>query len=152
MAAIWRYAIIAWSVAVTLPAQAQTLEAVIGGEPHQLERVADMDSRQQGLMGRSMLAPATGMLFDFPLGTRPAIWMRNMRIALDLLFVDEQAQLVQVFTEVPPCTELPCAVYQADQPLRFVIELPAGSAQRLQLKIGERLDLGGLEQSPPPAS
>ncbi len=134
MTVLWRYAVIAWSMLIMLPIQAQTVD------------------RQQGLMGRSSLAQATGMLFDFPLGTRPAIWMRHMRMALDLLFVDEQAQLVQIFHEVPPCLQLPCVFYQADQPIRFVIELAPGSAQRLQLQLGDRLELGGHEHQPPPAS
>lgn len=151
MTAVLRYGLV-FGLLAALPAQGQTLEAVIGGEPHRLELVADPASRQQGLMGRSSLAQATGMLFDFPADTRPAIWMRHMRMALDLLFVDEQAQLVHIYHEVPPCLQLPCTFYQADQPVRFVIELAPGSAQRLQLQVGDRVGLAGREQQPPPAS
>ena len=135
---------------VSLPLQAQTLTTTLGGEPHLLQLVADPDSRRQGLMGRAELNPGEGMLFDFPAGTRPAIWMRNMQLALDLLFVDDQARLVHVFPRVPPCASTPCDVYQADRPLRFVIEVPAGTAERLGLRVGDQLDLAGRESSPPP--
>ena len=135
---------------VMLPAQAQTIQATLGGQPYQLELVADPDSRRQGLMGRASLAAGEGMLFDFPEGTRPAIWMRNMRMSLDLLFVDENAQLVQVFAEVPPCTAQPCAIYQADQVLRFVIEVAPGTAETLGLEVGDQLDLADHQLSPPP--
>lgn len=135
-----------------IPAQAQTLiEARIADQRFQLEVVSSPDSRRQGLMGRDELAAGTGMLFDFPEGTRPTIWMRNMQISLDLLFVDEQARLVHVFADVPPCTDVPCDVYEADQPLRFVIEVPAGTANQLDLQLGTQLDLGGYQLLPPPA-
>lgn len=147
-----QYVTIASCMALITPVDAQTLDAVIGGTPHQLEIVDDVPSRQKGLMGRTTLANATGMLFDFPIGTRPAIWMRHMHMALDLLFVDDQARVAQIFAEVPPCEKLPCPVYQADRALRFVIELAPGSAQALGLELGDQLDLGGREHMPPPDS
>jgi len=134
----------------SLPLQAQTLTATLGAEPYLLQLVADPDSRRQGLMGRTELDPGEGMLFDFPVGTRPAIWMRNMQISLDLLFVDSQARLMHIFPRVPPCASAPCDVYQADRPLRFVIEVPAGTAERLGLRVGDQLDLAGHESSQPP--
>lgn len=131
--------------------QAQTLvQAGLAGQPFQLELVADPESRRQGLMQRSDLPAGTGMLFDFPEGTQPAIWMRNMQIPLDLLFVDQHARLLQVFADVPPCTAQPCAIYQAEIPLRFVIEVPAGTASHLGLQPGDELDLSGHQLSPAP--
>ncbi|MCO5786969.1 hypothetical protein DHB74_11445 [Pseudomonas sp. G11-1] len=132
------------------PVQAQTIQAMLGGHSFQLELVADPDSRRQGLMGRTELAAGEGMLFDFPEGTRPVIWMRNMQISLDLLFVDENARLVQIFAKVPPCAAPPCALYQADQALRFVIEVPPGTAEKLGLEVGDRLDLADHQLSQPP--
>ena len=88
------------------------------------------------------LAEDEGMLFDFPPGTRPAIWMRNMVIALDLVYLDGQARITHIFANVPPCEAMPCDVYQADRALRFVLELAAGSVQRLNLEVGQQLDLG----------
>lgn len=147
-----QYLTIASCVAITTPIDAQTLDAVIGGTPHQLEVVDDITSRQKGLMGRTTLGTASGMLFDFPAGTRPTIWMRHMHMALDFLFVDDQARVAQIFPEVPPCKKLPCPVYKAERPLRFVIELAPGSAQALGLEVGEQLDLGGRERMSPPDS
>jgi len=136
---------------LVLPSQAKTLvQARLADQPYQLELVADPDSRRQGLMGRSELAPGTGMLFDFPEGTRPAIWMRNMQISLDLLFVDQDARLVQVFAEVPPCEAPPCAIYEADRALRFVIEVPPGTAEQLGLQPGDQLDLADRPAQPAP--
>ena len=130
-------------------AQAGTRSVVLGNTSFELTYVADPDSRRQGLMGVSDLPFGTGMLFDFPAGTQPAIWMRNMLISLDLVFVADTGEIRHVFSEVPPCAELPCALYQATQPLRWVIELPAGSVARLGLEEGDQLDMSELPPTPP---
>ena len=130
-------------------AQAGTRSVVLGNTPFELTHVADPDSRRQGLMGVSDLPFGTGMLFDFPAGTQPAIWMRNMLISLDLVFVADTGEIRHVFSEGPPCAELPCALYQATQPLRWVIELPAGSVARLGLGEGDQLDMSELPPTPP---
>lgn len=119
-------------------------------ETFRLQRVADPDSRRQGLMGRE-LATDEGMLFDFPAGTVPAIWMRNMRISLDLLYVDDHGRIANIFSRVPPCRSMPCEIYRADRPLRFVLELPAGTVERLGLLQGHLLELDALLALPVPA-
>lgn len=128
----------------------ERLKVDLAGEQFELEYVADPDSRRQGLMGRRSLPEGTGMLFDFPEGTQPAIWMRNMRIGLDLLYIDASGEIVQIFRQVPPCHAMPCEIYHARQPLRFVLELPAGTADDLGLKVGESVPLGALLNQPAP--
>ena len=132
-------------------AQAETVDVRLGAEGFTLEVVDDPESRRQGLMGREHLERNEGILFDFPPGTKPAIWMRNMVISLDLMFVDEQQQLVEVFADVPPCEAAPCEIYQVEQPLRFVIEVAAGTAARLGLERGMSLELGDIADRAPPA-
>lgn len=136
--------------ATALADQQEKLQVRLGSETFELEVVDDEASRNQGLMGRQALGANEGMLFDFPAGTRPAIWMRNMLISLDLLFVDEQGTLTQIFPSVPPCRAMPCAIYRADRPVRFVIEVPAGTAERLGIDVGEQLDLGTRLATPVP--
>ncbi|WVM90366.1 DUF192 domain-containing protein [Halopseudomonas pachastrellae] len=65
------------------------------------------------------------------------------------MFVADTGEIRHVFSEVPPCAELPCALYQATQPLRWVIELPAGSVARLGLEEGDQLDMSELPPTPP---
>lgn len=143
------FALLGWLIG--LPAQAQPIvHARLAGQPFQLELVDRPDSRRQGLMGRQELPSGTGMLFDFPEATTPSIWMRNMQLSLDLLFVDGAGRLIHIFADVPPCIEAPCAIYQATQPLRFVIEVAAGTASALRLQPGDLLDLGGHQLSSPP--
>ena len=129
--------------------QADTRPVMLGNTAFELTYVADPDSRRQGLMGVSDLPFGSGMLFDFPAGTQPAIWMRNMLISLDLVFVAADGRIAHLFERVPPCADLPCAIYQAEAPLRWVLELPAGSVDTLGLKVGDNLDLSMLPAEPP---
>jgi uncharacterized membrane protein (UPF0127 family) len=129
---------------------AQQVELSLADQVFLVDYVADPDSRRQGLMGRENLADGTGMLFDFPEGTQPSIWMRNMVISLDLLYIDSTGRLAQIFSDVPPCRAMPCEIYKANQPLRFVLEVPAGTAKRLELEEGQKLQLGGIVEKPAP--
>ncbi len=123
-------------------------QLTLGSQVFHFSVADDPETRRKGLMGRE-LAPQSGMLFDFPLGTRPAIWMHNMQISLDLLFVDAEGRIQHLFAEVPPCRQTPCNIYQASEPLRYVLEVPAGTAQALGLKQGDQLDMSSLPPSPP---
>lgn len=139
--------------ALTASAAVQALDRIkleLGGAHFELEYVADPQSRRLGLMGRSSLPAGTGMLFDFPDGTTPAIWMRNMQISLDLVYIDANGTIAQIYPRVPPCQAMPCEVYQASRPLRFVLELPAGTAAEQGLAVGQRVPLGTLLQKPAP--
>src|SRR5687768_13879918 len=53
-----------------------------------VETVADDESRAQGLMYRDQLDPAAGMLFFFPREGEYPFWMKNTRIALDIIWID----------------------------------------------------------------
>ncbi|QIB50480.1 DUF192 domain-containing protein [Pseudomonas sp. OIL-1] len=148
---LWMWLVAALMVlSATAAAHADPLEVTLGDERFYLDVVDDPASRRQGLMGRASLAPHEGMLFDFPPDTTPAIWMRNMLISLDLLFVDDQSKLMKVFADVPPCEDTPCEIYRVERPVRFVIEVAAGTAARLELESGMFLDLGPLAEQPAP--
>lgn len=125
-------------------------ELDLAEETFRLQRVADPESRRLGLMGRE-LAADEGMLFDFPAGTVPAIWMRNMRISLDLVYVDDHGVIANIFPAVPPCRSMPCEIYRAERELRFVLELPTGTASRLGLNEGQRLAMDELIALPVPS-
>lgn len=131
-------------------ANAAELTARLADEPFVLEVADDAESRRQGLMGRTDLPARTGMLFDFPSGITPVIWMRNMHISLDLLYLDDYARITHLFERVPPCQAMPCPLYEADRPLRFVIEVPAGTIGQLGLQVGQSVDLDGRQDQSPP--
>ena len=104
-----------------------------------LELAATPHQRSLGLMFRPALAGDRGVLFLFPAPDRHAIWMKNMLMPIDILWLDERQRIVHIEANVPPCRHEPCLIYQPPTPARYVIELAAGSAARADLRAGMTL-------------
>jgi uncharacterized membrane protein (UPF0127 family) len=96
--------------------------------------------RARGLMFREKLLPDQGMLFVFERESAVAFWMKNTLIPLDMLWLDRDRRVVHIEKNVPPCKADPCPSYAPARPGLYVLELPAGAADRFGLKAGDRLD------------
>jgi uncharacterized protein len=74
--------------------------------------------------------------------------MKNTRIPLDILYFDDQRKLVSQQRDVPPCSLGDrCPPYASNAPARYVLELNAGEAARLNLQDGAVLQFGpGITQ------
>ncbi|HJS36413.1 MAG TPA: DUF192 domain-containing protein [Pseudoxanthomonas sp.] len=115
----------------------------IGGERFAVEIADDDAERARGLMFRDELADGTGMLFIHDAEEPQAYWMKNTRIALDILYFDTGRKLVSQQRNVPPCSGgNACPSYPSTRPARYVLELNAGEAERLKLQDGAELGLG----------
>lgn len=92
-------------------------------------------SRFRGLMLVKNLD--TGLVLKMPPGRGKrgsAIHMFFMRISLDVIFADENLQVVDMVTLNPWTTYTPQA------PARYVIELPTTSLQKSETEIGDILE------------
>ncbi|HET6632117.1 MAG TPA: DUF192 domain-containing protein [Rhodanobacteraceae bacterium] len=123
------------------PATAATTHIAIDGHQLTVEVAADNASREHGLMGRTALEHGHGMLFVFPDDAPRWFWMKNTLIPLDILFFGSDARLVSMQLNVPPCTSDPCPSYASNADAKYVVELPAGAADRLHIHQGDTLKL-----------
>jgi uncharacterized membrane protein (UPF0127 family) len=105
-------------------------------------------SRSSGLAGRGALG-SDGVLLKWTEPARHPIWMKGMRFALDLLWIDADGRVVAALTDVPPCSADPCPLYEPSGSDRSVavLELPANAAVRHGLAVGASLEIGNI--SPP---
>lgn len=109
----------------------------LGSQKFSLD-IADTDSkRMQGLSGREQLAKDQGMLFVFPIADRQCMWMKDMYVSLDMVWLDSQKEVVSIQTDIAPDTYP--QQFCADN-AQYVIELPAGATQNMGLQVGEQLD------------
>lgn len=112
----------------------------LGGQRYQVELAQTDQTRARGLMFRDAMDADHGMLFIHERSEPQAYWMKNTRIALDILYFDEQLRLVSQQRDVPPCSAGDaCPPYPSRKPARYVLELNAGQAARLGLKDGATL-------------
>lgn len=99
------------------------------------------NKRARGLMFRDSLAKDRGMLFTFTEPQHWTFWMKNTRIPLDIVWMNEKKTIVHVEPNVPACrrTDDGCPQYQPNDPALYVLELAAGTAASLNLQRGSTL-------------
>lgn len=117
------------------------------GERFRVEIADDPETQARGLMFRTHMDADAGMLFVYKDSQRRTFWMRNCRIPLDILYFDENAELVGEALGVPPCNAAQCPQYDGGGArARYVLELNAGVAKQLGVSRGDRLTLpAGVE-------
>ena len=102
-----------------------------------LVEVAATDiERARGLMFREEMAADHGMLFIFEGEGERFFWMKNTPLPLDIIYIDNTGQIVSIAADTTPFSE---AVIPSGKPARFVLEVNAGIAEKLAIKVGDRI-------------
>lgn len=110
------------------------------GEGEFVLRVADdVAERARGLGGVQALAPDEGILFIFPNDDFHAIWMKDMLIPIDILWLSESGEVIDLRADVSP-NSFP-QIFAPHTPARFVVELSSGSTKMFGIKIGSRVQI-----------
>jgi len=104
--------------------------------PYQVEVARTASQMQRGLMFRDTLAEDHGMLFIYE-PERPArMWMKNTILSLDMLFIDSQGVIINIVTNTTPFS---LDTIESGGPVRAVLELNAGQADKQGLAIGNQV-------------
>lgn len=98
------------------------------------------EERASGLMFRNYLAPKSGMLFIFPKEGLYSFWMKNTRIPLDIIWLDNNKQIVFINKNTKPCEDSNCPAVEPEIKASYVLEINAGICDEIGLKIGDRLN------------
>lgn len=102
----------------------------------QIEVAETNEEKALGLMFRTSLAENAGMLFPYTPPQETGMWMRNTYISLDMIFIREDGVVHRVVPRTEPLSE---TVISSQGPVTAVLELVAGSAERLGLKAGDKV-------------
>jgi len=103
-----------------------------------VELATTQQQRSQGLMFRRDMAADSGMLFDF--GARPiraSMWMKNTYIPLDMLFIKPDGTIESIAERTVPHS---LEAISSRGPVRYVLELNGGTAARLGIGAGDRVE------------
>ena len=120
-------------------AQSEPLTIVSKGASHRftVEVMRDDASRSRGLMFRRSMAADHGMLFDFEQPQPVAMWMKNTYLPLDMVFIRSDGTIARIAADTEP---LSTAVISSNEPVLSVLELNAGTAAKLGLRPGDRVE------------
>ena len=98
--------------------------------------------RAQGLMHVTDLPENAGMLLVFSQPRQISIWMKNTLISLDILFLNPSGRIVKIHKNAEP---LSLASIPSHARVKWVLELNAGVAGKLNLRLGDRLARGKID-------
>jgi len=107
-----------------------------------LAEIADTPKkRAEGLMFRDHLPKDRGMLFTFGQAQPWTFWMKNTKIPLDIIWMNDKKQVIHIAHKVPICTRTDdsCPQYQPNDPALYVLELGSGEAERLKIEKGSKI-------------
>jgi uncharacterized membrane protein (UPF0127 family) len=124
----------AWGGVVKAPAAVVTIH----NHSFTVEYADSPDEQVKGLSGRASLAPDHGMLFRFNAADTHCFWMKDMRFALDIIWINSDKKVVHLESNVSPQT-YPKS-YCPAEPARYVLEVNAGTTKALNLRTGDSLD------------
>lgn len=101
-----------------------------------VEMALTPEQQTVGLMFRPEVRPDEGMLFDWGQPRESAMWMRNTIAPLDMLFIAADGRIHRIAERTVPRS---LATIESRGPVRAVLELAAGTAERLNLRPGDRV-------------
>lgn len=125
---------------------ARFLKIVSDQGTHKLkvEIVKTEEKKRTGLMRRESLPEDRGMLFVYDDNSHPYIWMKNMLIHLDIVFIGWDLKINHIERDVQPCVAMDdnqCIRYKSSYPSTFVLELPAGFTMQYGIDQGDEIIL-----------
>ncbi|MCX7882556.1 MAG: DUF192 domain-containing protein [Brevinematales bacterium] len=76
--------------------------------------------QRQGMMFRTNWGTWAGMIFVFPVSQQVAFWMKNTYLAMPIVYVDEDLNVLEVYEGIPLSTEV---LLSRSSRVRYVLEL-----------------------------
>jgi len=115
-----------------------TLEIVskTGVHAFTVELATNDAERARGLMFRRELPEGRGMLFDFDQEQPVSFWMHNTYISLDMIFIRADGRILRIAENTEPMSD---RLVPSGGPVRAVLEVVAGTAHKLGLAPGDRV-------------
>jgi uncharacterized membrane protein (UPF0127 family) len=96
------------------------------------------NQQQRGLMFVRELPQWSGMLFTYRRAAVRSMWMKNTYIPLDILFAHADGRVSSIEANTEP---LSLKSISSVEPVNYVLELNAGTAERLGIDSDSRLVL-----------
>jgi hypothetical protein len=108
----------------------------LSGQIIKVETASTPEMQEKGLSGRKEIKENEGMLFVFENSGNYSFWMKDMNFPIDIIWLNEQKEVVFFKENVSPST-FP-ETFSPDKDSKYVLEVIAGFSQKNNLKIGER--------------
>ncbi|MBI2405710.1 DUF192 domain-containing protein [Candidatus Microgenomates bacterium] len=135
----------AWLTRGGFKLQLQSENTMKVGDTTLTVEIADTpEAHEKGLSGKDSLGESEGMLFVMTADTTPSFWMRDMRFAVDILWIND-GKVTQMTESAPvpsPGASLDALPrYTSSVPIDYVLEVNAGWARAHNITVGTPVEL-----------
>ena len=110
-------------------------------------QIADTEPRHvRGLMFQNELPFDQGMLFVFDEPGPKSMWMLNMQFPLDIIWFDEDGNIVSISKDVPPC-QTPSEIMACEsdgatsRDAKYALEVTAGVVDEFEIDKNSKLEI-----------
>lgn len=95
----------------------------------------------RGMMFRDSFPEGRAMLFIHPSAGNHEYWMYQVKVPLDIVWLDKRKLVVEIAENAQPCTTKAseCPKYGGKRIANFVVELPGGYARKHGVREGEMI-------------
>ena len=124
------------------PPQFEQTRLKVGGQTVHVEIADSDDTRQYGLMNRQYLPFNEGMWFVFGFEFTHCMWMKNTLIDLDVAFVNNRYEIVNIEAMQAGSTEIHCA----NEPVSYALEMNKGWFAQHDVTPGVKVHMLGAGQ------
>lgn len=104
-----------------------TKTILLDGKEYTVELAVTDQSKWQGLSDREELESNGGMLFVWDEEAPRRFSMRRMHFNIDIIFLDKNGSLINMFVDVPPWNSETGTWYFSEGPAQYVLEVRGGS-------------------------
>jgi hypothetical protein len=129
-----------YSIKQSPPKEPEMINVCFNGNCFNLEKASTPYEIKTGLSFREELDSDKGMIFIFEnLGKHP-FWMKHALIPLDIVWLNEQKEVVSISKNNQPCSSAKCSIIEPDKDAKYVLEFLAGTVDNISLNIGDKVD------------
>ena len=114
-----------------------TKKIFVGDTPVQVRLADTQPLRAKGLSGSDPLLALEGMLFVFPEDGSYSFWMKDMKFAIDILWLSSDGYIVYALQALSPET-YPHS-FASPMPARYVLEVPSGFMEIHHVSVGDKV-------------
>ena len=125
---------------------AEIKQACFGADCFNVILAQTQNEREQGLMNIESMSENEGMLFLFAREAKHAIWMKNMYFPIDIIWLDQDYQVVYIEKNAPVCQSDPCPRYLPEENAFFVLEINAGVTDKLNIIKGDKMTVNYIQK------
>jgi len=130
---------------ISFPFFTKTATATIANHTFTLLLAKSAQEKEIGLSEKTSLPQDTGMLFSFGQSDYYSFWMKNMKIPIDMIYINKN-KIVTIYENLQPpkSKDESLPILKPSEPSDTVLEINAGLAQKYGFKKGDAVKLENL--------